>query len=139
MRVSALLVPAFVAVLAASACSNQGEGSVCDQNNGSNDCETGLTCVHAPGLSAGLVNSNRCCPTPPAQPTTAVCTFNTSSQLEAGTEVPDAFANGVPETGTAETGGPEASTPEAGTPDAAVPPAEAGALPDAASTDASPE
>ncbi len=130
MRASALLVPAFLAVVMASACSNQGEGDFCDPNNGNNDCDTGLECVAAPGLSGGTVNRNRCCPIAPAQPTTSACSLNTSTVIEAGTEVPDAFASGVPEAGAAV---------EAGPPDATVA-ADAGTtpLPDAGA-DTSPE
>jgi hypothetical protein len=132
MRVFALLVPAFLAVVMASACSNQGEGDFCDPNNGNNDCNDGLECVPAPGLSGGIVNRNRCCPIAPAQPTTSACSLNTSTVIEAGTEVPDAFALGVPD---AEAG----AAVEAGSPDATVA-ADAGTtpLPDAGA-DTSPE
>ena len=41
----ALLLLALVASMtAAVACSNQGEGEVCDADNGSNDCQDGLVC-----------------------------------------------------------------------------------------------
>ncbi len=145
MRVSALLVPAFLAAVIASACSNQGEGDFCDANNGNNDCETGLQCMAAPGLSGGLVNRDRCCPIPPAQATTSACALNTSNILDGSMEVPDAFALGVPdaaagaETGAPEAGAAEAGAAETGVPDATVAPVEGGAVPDAAGADGTPE
>jgi hypothetical protein len=91
MRAPALLCFAAVACLTASiACSNQGEGEFCNSFNGNNDCQDGLECVPAPGLSAGLTDRDRCCPIPPAQPTTAACSVNTNAVIDADTEVPDA-------------------------------------------------
>ena len=146
MRALALLVPAFLAVVMASACSNQGEGAFCDPQNGNNDCDDGLTCEAAPGLSRAMVNSNRCCPIPPAQPTTSACSLNTSNAIEAGTEVPDAFASGVPDasgavadTGAAADARAETGPAEAGPPDATVA-TDAGATPvPDAGADTSPE
>ncbi len=87
--VPALLLLAFVAfATAAVACSNQGEGDFCDALNGNNDCQDGLECIPAPGITGGA-NRDRCCPTPPALPTTSACSLNTSTVIEASTEVPD--------------------------------------------------
>jgi len=55
------------------ACNNQGEGQVCDpnaNNGGNDDCQSGFTCVQAPGV-AGTPNPYRCCPSSGA--TAAVC------------------------------------------------------------------
>ncbi len=125
----ALLLLAFVgAVTASVACSNQGEGEFCNSNNGNNDCQDGLECIAAPGVSA-TVNRDRCCPTPPAQPTTVECSLPTTTLIDAATEVPDVIVLSGPD---AEAG----SAPEA----SAAPDAEAGStqeasavVPDAAS------
>jgi hypothetical protein len=98
MRAPALLAFAFAAALtAAVACSNQGEGEFCDTNNGSNDCQDGLACVPAPGLSATLTNRDRCCPILPALPTTSACALNTTTVIDASTEVPDAPPGASPD------------------------------------------
>ncbi len=64
----------LVFILAAGAasvgCNGQGEGDFCVQNS---DCASGLECVQANGLSTSLTNRQRCCPTPPAQPSTPAC------------------------------------------------------------------
>jgi hypothetical protein len=151
---SAVLLLAFVGALSASAaCSNQGEGEFCSTANGNNDCQDGLQCMAAPGLPPSLVNADRCCPIPPAQPTTAACSLNTTAELEASTEVGDVIA--APEGGDATTsdavsaaegGPPEASAPDAKAAEASAPEGSApeGAAPDApgpdtGSADASPE
>jgi hypothetical protein len=114
----ALLLLAFVgAVTASVACSNQGEGEFCSPSNGNNDCQGGLQCQAAPGLPA-TVNRDRCCPIPPAQPTTAACSLNTTTVIDAATEVGDAFPGS--ESG-AEAGSPpeaSAAAPDAGHEDA---------------------
>jgi hypothetical protein len=111
-----LLLLAFVgAVLASVACSNQGEGEFCTMANGNNDCQDGLECLAAPGVTGSAsVNKNRCCPIPPAQPTTSACALNTSTMIDASTEIPDVISNlgSDAEAGSA----PEASAPP--TPDA---------------------
>jgi hypothetical protein len=134
MRASALLVPAFLAVLIASACSSQGEGDYCDQANGDNDCASGLKCTPAPGL-ATQTNNTRCCPisTPP---TTEACTTPTGTIVDASVEIPDGFELGVPdaEGGAATDPGSDAkagSDAEAGASDAAAAP-DVGPSPDAA-------
>ena len=145
---SAVLLLAFVGALSASAaCSNQGEGEFCNTSNGNNDCQDGLECKAAPGVPSGAVNADRCCPIPPAQPTTAVCSQPAGVGTDASTEVGDVFSAPVPD---AEAGSaPETSAvpvpdaaPEAeagGMPEAsAVPGREAGSA-DAASADALPE
>ena len=136
MRAFALLVPAFLAVVMASACSNQGEGAFCQITS---DCDDGLECGPAPGLSRAMVNSNRCCPISPAQPTTSACSLNTANAIEAGTEVPDAFALGVPDAAADAPAAAETGPAEAGPPDATVA-ADAGATPvPDAGADTSPE
>src|ERR1700722_1622243 len=71
------------------ACSNQGEGEFCDLSNGSNDCQSGLQCIPAPGLSGDLTSRDRCCPIPPAQPTTSACELNTTAVLDASAAIGD--------------------------------------------------
>jgi hypothetical protein len=113
----ALLLLAFVGAATASvACSNQGEGEFCDPNNGNNDCQDGLECIAAPGVTSA-VNRDRCCPIPPAQPTTTACSLSTTTVIDAATEVPDVIPASEPD---AEAdGSPEASaTPDAGHGDA---------------------
>jgi hypothetical protein len=52
-------VLAVFAIALALACQGQGEGAPCDlNNNGSGDCQGGLTCRAVPG-----VTGTRCCPT----------------------------------------------------------------------------
>ena len=141
----AVLLLAFMGALSATAaCSNQGEGEVCSTANGNNDCQDGLFCQSpAPGVPPTLVNAARCCPIPPAQPTTAACSHSTGV-IEASTEVGDVFvvpegaptsdavseaeAASSPETSVAEAGAAEARAPEASAPG-----------PDASSADALPE
>jgi hypothetical protein len=57
-----------------TACSNQGEGEVCNILNGSDDCQTdnGLSCFRASDLNN--VTSDRCCPTDRSQATHPACT-----------------------------------------------------------------
>jgi hypothetical protein len=147
MRAPALLAFAFVAALiAAAACSDQGEGEFCDPNNGNNDCQSGLECVPAPGLSPTLTNRDRCCPILPALPTTTACALNTNTVIDASTEVPDApigpgpdaEAGSASEAGPAEAAadGPSADAPSDAKGDAVVPTPEAGLE---GGADASPE
>jgi hypothetical protein len=128
----ALLLLALVASMtAAVACSNQGEGDFCDSNNGNNDCQDGLECVPAPGVT-GSVNRDRCCPVLPAQPTTAACSLSTTTVIDAATEVPDgsnlpspgAEAGGASEAGAADGAADVVSIDSAGdvvaTPEASI-------------------
>jgi hypothetical protein len=142
-----LALLAFVGALVASvACSNQGEGQFCDTANGNSDCQDGLQCVAAPGLPSGLVNTNRCCPIPPAQATTPECSRNTGA-LDAATAVGDVFAQpeaaaeaGNPgEASATEASTPEASAAEASAAEASVAEASTDSGPDGGSPDALPE
>ena len=152
MRASALpglLLLAFVGALVASvACSNQGEGEFCTMANGNNDCQDGLECMAAPGVT-GSVNDNRCCPIPPAQPTTAACSRNMGTVIDASTEIPDVISDvgsaDVADVGSADVGSADAgsadvgsadvgSDAEAGSAEASAPP-----TPDAGHADALPE
>jgi hypothetical protein len=102
----ALLLLALVASMtAAVACSNQGEGEVCDQNNGSNDCQDGLVCESAPGITGatGLVNVFRCCPPSTTLATTAACSSPSATVIDAATEAPD--GSNLTTTPVAEAGG----------------------------------
>ena len=140
MRAPALLLFAFVTSLTASlACSNQGEGEFCDSNNGNNDCQGGLECVPAPGLSGTLTNRDRCCPILPAQPTTSACSLNTTTVIDASTEVPDAAVSPGPD---AEAGNPSEASADAAGDVVLDSPADVVTAPDAAheaGADASPE
>ena len=121
MRALAPLAFAFVAALtAAVACSNQGEGEFCDLNNVNNDCQSGLECVPAPGLSDALTSRYRCCPIPPATPTTSACALNTNTVIDASTEVPDAPVGPGPdaEAGSASEAGPAEAAADAPSADA---------------------
>lgn len=149
MRASALpglVLLAFVGALVASvACSNQGEGQFCDTANGNNDCQDGLECLRAPGVMASAgQNPNRCCPIPPAQPTTPECSLNTSALTDASTAVGNlpeggAEAGNPGEASAPEASAAEASAAEASAGEASVPEASSDSGPDAGSPDALPE
>jgi hypothetical protein len=118
MRAPALSALALLALLGVvtsfTACSNQGEGEFCDMNNGSDDCQSGLVCEKAPGITAA-VNPTRCCPIPPAQPTTSACSLPTTTTLDASTEVPDVIPGIGPDV---EAGSLNAASADAGHGDA---------------------
>ena len=62
-----------------AACSNQGEGERCDQNNKNADCASGLTCQRIPGQEAAL-----CCP-PASQPAkVAACLQGQAPTVDGG-------------------------------------------------------
>ena len=62
-----------------TACSDQGEGERCDENNNNDDCAAGLTCRKIQGRDVAL-----CCP-PPSTPTTvAACIPGEAIQSDAG-------------------------------------------------------
>ena len=74
------------ALLALLACSNQGEGERCDHNAsnlGNDDCQNGLTCVQQNALTNGM-GYDACCPFDRTQATTAVCSLNQATGLDAG-------------------------------------------------------
>jgi hypothetical protein len=86
-----------VALAAASACSNQGQGERCDKNNNDADCSAGLVCTSASLLAPGLpVGSAICCPVAGQPVTVDACrsqsSFNTGGGTDAGPEAaaPDA-------------------------------------------------
>jgi hypothetical protein len=106
------------------ACSNQSEGEPCNVN--SDDCSNNLQCIQTPSN-----NGYRCCPVPPATPTTVICALNNSNVVgnnptpteggtadaEAGAASPDAAGT---EASPADEGAPESSTEAAidsGSPD----------------------
>jgi hypothetical protein len=69
---SVLPFAALLALALAYACSNQGEGEVCNQNAGNagnDDCQNGLTCQSRPAGNGAY----RCCPPNLTQATTQVC------------------------------------------------------------------
>jgi hypothetical protein len=100
MRISSLapfvLFAAVAALVGSIACSSQGEGEYCDPLNGDNDCQNGLKCEAAPGLSSSLAHNDRCCPTDTALAKTAACMVGA---FDGGgpTETPDAEAAGGPD------------------------------------------
>lgn len=60
--ISAAALLVTLGLMGAVACSNQGEGERCDQNNDNEDCASGLRCQKIEGQSSPL-----CCP-PVGQP-----------------------------------------------------------------------
>lgn len=59
-------------LVAIAACSNQGEGEVCDVLNGNEDCADGLVCYRQADLNN--VQSDRCCPSDRNTATHPACT-----------------------------------------------------------------
>jgi len=127
MRVRSVLLLAVTlaslgALVAASACSNQGEGEYCDPNagnNGNDDCQDGLVCKTAPGVVG--VNASRCCPLDPSLAKTSACqemagSFDASQESPDGSVLPaddagpDSEAGPVVEGGAAPDASNEAST-----------------------------
>ena len=94
------LAGAFIAV--ASACSNQGEGEVCEFLNGNDDCKTdeGLICY--PQAQLRNTNSDRCCPVDRSKATHPVC----KTSVETGGDAMPTPDTGPPPTG--DSGGPDA-------------------------------
>lgn len=123
-RFAVLLSAAFAASVI-GACSNQGEGQICDHragNNGNDDCQNGLVCVAVNGI-----NGYRCCPPPGGAPPTAPeCVTNTTAIADASPALPDATAPMSDAAGDAPS---EAAAHRDAAPDA---PADAGATSDAA-------
>jgi len=70
-RLLALVLVAGIAIVVA--CSNQGEGEVCNIENDSDDCEQGLNLVCYPAGQLNNVTSDRCCPSDRARATHPAC------------------------------------------------------------------
>jgi hypothetical protein len=124
----AVTLASLGALVAASACSSQGEGEFCDPNagnNGSDDCQDGLVCKTAPGVVG--VNASRCCPMDPSLAKTSACE-EMAGNIDAGHESPD---------GSVLPAGDAAPAGEAGPDGEAGPVAEGGQGPEA-STEAGP-
>jgi hypothetical protein len=143
MRLTALasLAPfAFFAgvagLIASVACSNQGEGDFCSLQNGNNDCQSGLSCVAAPGLTGMAGTTTRCCPPSAALATKAVCM---GASTEAGTPT------GVGDSAVPMPDAPSDAPADAVVAEAAVeagvsePDADAGSVPSADASDGAPE
>ncbi len=87
----ALVFSSLAVALCFGACSNQGEGEICDPNagnGGNDDCQTGLMCTQIQGVDKGF----RCCPGDRLnQATTAVCSISGSSSAlgDASSTAPD--------------------------------------------------
>jgi hypothetical protein len=84
---SLLPFAALLALALAYACSNQGEGEVCNQNAsnaGDSDCQNGLTCQSRPAGNGAY----RCCPPNLTQATTQVCSV-TNTGITASPAPPD--------------------------------------------------
>jgi hypothetical protein len=107
-RFAVLLLPAALAASIVGACSNQGEGGVCDvraSNNGNDDCQSGLVCTPITG-----VNGARCCPQDRSTATTVECSISPGVG-DASSALPDS-ATPTPEAGpdvAAEAAAPEAA------------------------------
>lgn len=69
--------------VAASGCTQQGEGERCSVANGSNDCESPLVCTRRELLTASSVD--RCCPADRAQASTVECSVTFTGSVDAGT------------------------------------------------------
>ncbi len=79
-----LAVASTLTVLAASGCSQQGEGQRCDRfqaNNTSSDCDSGLSCIAAEQLDSP---TDLCCP-PEGQESNERCTRKSRSAPTGGT------------------------------------------------------
>jgi hypothetical protein len=84
---SLLVVPVLATGLVIAACSDEAEGQPCSHqagNNGSDDCQTGLTCQDIIG-----VQGPRCCPPNRSQATTPECALP-SGGVDASPAPPDA-------------------------------------------------
>jgi hypothetical protein len=97
MRLWALPVVALV-LGSASACSDQGEGERCDQQNGSNpsnDCAAGLICISVPASVKAPPGSSICCPPSATNATVEACRgqvpiLTDGGAADAQTSTPDA-------------------------------------------------
>lgn len=78
VRAALVVASVFAAIGIETACSNQGEGEVCNVANGSDDCETGqgLVCYDARQLN--FTTSDRCCPADRSKSTHPTCVTSTS-------------------------------------------------------------
>jgi hypothetical protein len=113
MRLRSILALPLAAALAFAACSNQGEGQICDRNagnGGNDDCENGLVCVASPNPN---IHGFRCCPASGAS-TTVECS-QPGQTLDASTAPPDASSDG-PAEASPSTGGGGGSTGDAASP-----------------------
>lgn len=103
-----------VALVAASACSDQAEGERCSTDNNDSDCASGLRCQLLSGLgrTGDTATAGVCCPiSGPA--TTAACTAQQGVIPADGgpNGRADAHVSTTPDTGTTPVPGPEASVP----------------------------
>jgi hypothetical protein len=92
MRLRSVLVLPFAAALVFAACSNQGEGEICDRdasNGGNDDCQSGLVCGPSPNPN---IHGFRCCPPAGTAATTVECS-QPIQPIEAGTAAPDAASD----------------------------------------------
>jgi len=107
------LAACLVAALSVGACSNEGEGEICDpnaSNAGNDDCQSGLTCQQSP--LPGVLGY-RCCPTDLTQATVSVCSGN-HEVADANAAPPDATLVGPPaEAGDSGDSGDTGAAPEA--------------------------
>jgi hypothetical protein len=65
----------FAAVALFAACNGQGEGDICDQRNGNNDCQNGYGCTQPSPPFVG----DRCCPGDPSLATVPACKTGVAS------------------------------------------------------------
>jgi hypothetical protein len=88
---SAASLAALFAFAVLFACSNQGEGGRCDHqasNGGNDDCQDGLICWQASSLGNGA-GYDACCPVDRTTATTAVCSLNQATGIDASSVIPD--------------------------------------------------
>jgi hypothetical protein len=124
MRIrSALLLLSAVLSLFLVACSGEGEGQPCDRNaggspQGTDDCQSGLTCQFAPNPAVDGPNSFRCCPPNLTQAKTPECTVP-SAGIDASPLPPDAPSGDAPTESAVDAPGAETGPSDAS--DGAIP------------------
>ncbi len=99
--------------IAIIACSDQGEGERCDrraENQGSNDCNSGLVCTAAGELNGATttqIGEGRCCPVDRQTATTVVCSRAPAPAGGDAAPPPETGAPAVTDGGSDAEGGPD--------------------------------
>jgi hypothetical protein len=93
---------ALSALVALSACSNQGEGGRCStnaENSGAEDCASGLVCVpnrELPNVTGGAEGDGRCCPPNRNTATELACKLGVIGAGDSGVPEGGPFDGGIP-------------------------------------------
>lgn len=131
MRVRLVAIAAAFALVAiltlGGGCSNQGEGERCDtrgQNNGTDDCQSGLQCFKPSDLNGVPTTdqyTGRCCPPDRTRATTDVCRLGSTpvgadAAPPADASLPDVQVSdsGADTAPPSDTGAPDTGTDAAG-------------------------